>query len=335
MKRDQGSDTIDTPPLGVYLPGMPTFQEEVGLAKLAEQLGFNEVWRGIGLFGRDPLLVLAAIARETSQITLGTAIFPIWTRNVADLAGTLATINEIAGPNRVICGLGSWWEPATTYHGINRSKSLTAMRETVTSLSNLFKGEKFSFQGEFVRLENAKLNFKNLQETKIPVCVGAIGDRMLKLAASLADGIIINYLLTPDYVKRATQLIETERVNGRKDVDEFLLPQLIHTFLDEDADLALNEARLIIAKHLFRKNPGHPTVLGVPDDLILALKKNGIEKGKDFVTDDIVRLFVAAGTTDDCLNKFHDLIQNGCTLPLVFPRGPDPRRTMRALRDEK
>ncbi|MFW9853485.1 MAG: LLM class flavin-dependent oxidoreductase [Candidatus Thorarchaeota archaeon] len=320
-------------PLGLYLPGMPTIQEEVNLAHQAERLGFNEVWRGIGLFGRDPLLVLASIAKETQGIKLGTAIFPIWTRNVADLAGTFATISEITGPNRVICGLGSWWEPATTYHGIKRSKPLTAMRETVTSLFRLFNGEKISFQGEFIRLENAQLNFKNLQEVKIPICIGAIGDLMLKLAASLADGIIINYLLTPDYVKRAIQIIEMERVNHGKDMYDFLLPQLVHTYLDEDADVALNEARSVVAKHLSRKNPGHPTVLGVPDDLILELRNSGVDGGKELVSDNIVRLFVAAGSANDCLAKFRDLHRNGCTIPLVFPRGPDPLGTLKPLRE--
>lgn len=335
MKPDPGTDPTERTPLGLYLPGMPTIQEEVSFAQLAEQLGFDEVWRGIGMFGRDPTIVLTAIAQKTNRIKLGTAIFPIWTRNVADLASTFATLSELAGSNRVICGLGAWWEPATTYYGIQRKKSLHAMRETVVNLSKLLKGDKISVQGEFVRLENAQLNFQHLKTQKIPVCVGAIGDRMLELAASVADGIIINYLLPPEYVQRAIQIIENGVSKRGLSMRDFYLPQLIHTFLDEDADLALENARSFVAKHLSRKTPAHPTVRGVPDEIILDLKKDGSDKGKALVTDDIIRLFVAAGTTDDCLYKFRVLLQNGCTLPLVYPQGPDPQGILRALREGK
>ena len=47
-----------------------------------------------------------------------------WTRNIGLLAATFLTLDDLA-PDRIICGIGAWWDPLAKNVGIDRKKPLT------------------------------------------------------------------------------------------------------------------------------------------------------------------------------------------------------------------
>ena len=68
-------------------------KKTIQLAKDIEARGFS------GIFGPslgDSLALCQAIALETSEITIGTSITPIYTRNPTDFAQTAAFIHEVS-----------------------------------------------------------------------------------------------------------------------------------------------------------------------------------------------------------------------------------------------
>jgi len=67
----------------------------------------------------------------TERIKVGSGVINNWTRNIGLLAATFLTLDDLA-PNRIVCGIGAWWDPLARNVGIDRKKPLTAMRETVT-----------------------------------------------------------------------------------------------------------------------------------------------------------------------------------------------------------
>lgn len=84
---------------------------------------------------------MAAYAAVTNRIHIGSGVINNWTRNIGLLASTYLTLDDLA-PDRIICGIGAWWDPLARNVGIERRKPLTAMRETVEVLRRLLNMER-------------------------------------------------------------------------------------------------------------------------------------------------------------------------------------------------
>jgi alkanesulfonate monooxygenase SsuD/methylene tetrahydromethanopterin reductase-like flavin-dependent oxidoreductase (luciferase family) len=83
---------------------------DIEFADYVESSGFTSYWTAEPGVGRDGVSQIGALSQTTEDVALATGILPIWTRNVALMAQTWATVYELAGP-RVRCGLGLWYEP--------------------------------------------------------------------------------------------------------------------------------------------------------------------------------------------------------------------------------
>ena len=73
--------------------------------QLAEQLGYDSVWTAEA-YGSDAITPLAYLAAHTERIRLGTAVIQLAGRTPANAAMAMATLDKLAGGNRVICGIG-------------------------------------------------------------------------------------------------------------------------------------------------------------------------------------------------------------------------------------
>src|SRR5437879_6041147 len=75
-------------------------------ARRAETLGWDAVWQPDSqLRRRDTYVLLAAAARETERITLGTLLANPMNRHPTVTASSIATVDELA-PGRVVLGWG-------------------------------------------------------------------------------------------------------------------------------------------------------------------------------------------------------------------------------------
>src|SRR4051812_48639917 len=97
-------------PLGLSVGERLSIDDCVRHAKFCDQQGFDSIWVAEGRLTRDGIAPFALIAHETERIHIGTGVLNSKTRNAATMAVTFKTLNEIA-PDRVILGLGAWWEP--------------------------------------------------------------------------------------------------------------------------------------------------------------------------------------------------------------------------------
>ncbi|MEI2827828.1 MAG: LLM class flavin-dependent oxidoreductase [Dermatophilaceae bacterium] len=113
-------------------------------AQYAEQKGFEAVWQAESRLVRDAIVPMAAFAASDQTSSKSAAgVINNWTRNIGLLAATLLTLDDLA-PNRMICGIGAWWDPLAKNVGIERRKPLLAMRETVEVLRRLLRMERTS-----------------------------------------------------------------------------------------------------------------------------------------------------------------------------------------------
>jgi F420-dependent oxidoreductase-like protein len=175
----------------------------LSVAQATEQLGFDAFFRsdhylamsGPGLPGpTDAWITLAALARETSRIRLGTLMSPVTFRLPGPLAITVAQVDQMSG-GRAELGLGTGWFDGEHYaYGIpfpataERFGRLEEQLEIITGLWETEPGDTFSFGGSYYILDGSPALPKPAQRPRPPVLVGGAGPhRTPRIAARFAD----------------------------------------------------------------------------------------------------------------------------------------------------
>ena len=138
--------------VALYLQDAHPIREGMKLAQFAEKHGFEAVWQAESRLVRDAIVPMAAFAAITERIKVGSGVINNWTRNIGLLAATFLTLDDLA-PDRIICGIGAWWDPLAKNVGIERRKPLLAMRETIDVMRRLLAMENVTYHGEFHQVE--------------------------------------------------------------------------------------------------------------------------------------------------------------------------------------
>jgi len=320
---------------------------ELEIAKYAEDRGFSEIWQADTRLARDCVVMMSAFLTTTKKLRLGSGVLPIWTRNPAVIAATWSTMWELAGKvdgqSRVMLGLGAWWEPIASRVGVHRHKPLRAMRENIESIRQLFTMEEVSYSGEFVNLDRVKLDvaFGDTSPRDIPLYIGATGDKMLQLAGEICDGVVLNYVVSVDYIKRAVGLVEKGAIKAGKTLADVDRPELLVCCLsDDDPDAAMREGKKLVAYYLATE-PHIMKASGVSEDLLKqvqsilswpATEEDYIRAAK-VIPDDVVRNVMAVGTSEECRNKVREYIEAGVTCPILYPMMDDIKPVVDAFAD--
>ncbi len=162
-----------------------TLDDVITVAKNVEAAGLDNVWLA-NIFGFDAISTLALIGRETSKIGLGTAVTPTYPRHPTAIAQQALT-TAAASNNRFTLGIGlSHQIVIEGMLGMSYDKPAKHMREYLSVLMPLARGEQANFQGEHYRVQGLELSIPGAE--RMPVVVAALGPVMLKIAAELADG---------------------------------------------------------------------------------------------------------------------------------------------------
>ncbi len=136
--------------MALYLQDKHDIRYELEIARYAEEKGFSEIWQADTRLARDCVVMMSALLAGTSRLRIGSGVLPIYTRNPAVIAATWSTMWELGGltpdgESRVMLGLGAWWEPIAGRVGANRRKPLTAMRENIEAIGQLFTMEEVTY----------------------------------------------------------------------------------------------------------------------------------------------------------------------------------------------
>ncbi|MFQ6090558.1 MAG: LLM class flavin-dependent oxidoreductase [Candidatus Bipolaricaulia bacterium] len=317
--------------VALYLQDKHPLRDEIEYVKYAEERGFEAVWHAESRLVRDAVVPLAAFGATTERIKLGTGVINNWTRNVGLIAATFVTLDDLA-PGRVMCGLGAWWEPLASKVGVDRRKPLKAMREVVTVVRKLFNMETVTYEGEFVNVHEIEIDIVhgNRSPRNIPIYIGATGFKMMELTGEIADGVLLNYLVSPEYNKRALEHLGIGAARGGRSLDDLDRPQLIVCSMDEDREKALDRARELVTQYLGQQ-PHIMRASGVGQELLDEINEvltwpateEEIRRAMRLVPDEVVQLITAAGTPEECRAKVRQYVESGCTCPILYPLGDD------------
>ena len=319
--------------LGIYLQHAHSISDAIKYAQYAESNGFEAVWQADSRLVRDAVVPMAAFAAETEKIKIGSGVVDCWTRNPARLASTFSTLDDLA-PGRIILGIGAWWDPLASKVGIERKKPLKVMREVVTTVRALLADETVTFSGDFVQLDGVELDYvyQERRPKEVPIYIGATGMKMMELTGEIADGVVLNYLVSPEYNKRAMEHLEIGASKAGRSIDEIDRPQLVVCSLAEDRKEALDGARLMVTQYLGQQ-PHIMKASGVPEELLDEIGQvltwpathEQVEAASKLVPDEVVQMICAAGTPDEVREKVTQYMKDGCTCPILYPLGPDVR----------
>jgi 5,10-methylenetetrahydromethanopterin reductase len=315
--------------VALYLQDAHDLRDGLDCVRYAETQGFEAVWQAESRLVRDAIVPMAAYAAVTDRIKVGSAVINNWTRNIGLLSSTFLTLDDLA-PNRIICGIGAWWDPLAKQVGIDRKKPLIAMRETVTVMRRLLNMERVTFQGEFIHVNDIELDVVHgrREPRNVSIMIGATGEQMMELAGEIADGVILNYCVPLEYNDRAMELIENGAKKAGRDLDQIDRPQLIVCSVAEDHDLAIEESKMLICQYLAQQphiarasNLSPDTITEIKSTLGWPATKEQINQAKRYVPDDLINRITASGTPDEARTKVQEYINHGATCPILYPAG--------------
>lgn len=168
--------------------GLPAEQVEA-LGQLADAAGINAVWGSCFASRRDPVLTMIGLTRSTSRVRLGTMPVSPYEVHPLRIADTLLTFNELAHgrANILIGGLG---HSTTRVTGLQPVRRLAAVRDCLSILKGISADAPLNYSGEIYQLTDYCPEWATAPPPQ--VYVGATGPKMLRLAASAADGIMMS-----------------------------------------------------------------------------------------------------------------------------------------------
>ena len=318
---------MTTSRVALYLQDAHSLQDGIRYAQYAESNGFEAVWQAESRLVRDAIVPMAAFAATTSKLKVGSGVINNWTRNIGLLAATFLTLDDLA-PNRILCGIGAWWDPLARNVGVERRKPLLAMRETVEVLRRLLRLENVTFHGEFHHVTGIELDVVHgrREPRNVPIYIGATGDQMMELTGEIADGCLLNYCVPPEYNDKALELLERGARKAGRTLEDIDRPQLVVCSVDYDRHKAVEAAKELLTQYLAQQ-PHIAKASGVSDDVVKKVQtilgwpatREQVHEAMQYVPDDFVLKISATGTPEEARAKVQEYIRRGCTCPILYP----------------
>ena len=312
--------------VGLYLQDTYSLQESIKIVHYAETRGFFAVWQAENRLIRDAIVPISAYAATTTHIKLGSGVINNWTRNAALIASTFLTLDDLA-PDRLMLGIGAWYDPLAYQVGVLRNKPLMARRETVQAVRALLQGQRVNFEGEFVKLREVALGHRTPRT--MPIYIGATGPRMMAVAGEIADGVLLNHLVSPLYNEGAVSQLEIGANKAGRSVYDIDRPQIVVCSVDRDNPArAMDRARRMVT-HYLRHQPEIMRASGVRQELIDEIAQvlppsateYQLEDAMRLVPDSVVQMVTASGTATEARAKVREYIAAGATYPIIYPLG--------------
>ena len=227
--------------------------------QLAERLGYDTVWTAEA-YGSDALSPLAFLAAKTERIRLGTAVIQLAGRTPANAAMTIATIDALAGGNRVICGIGvSGPQIVEGWYGQPWGSPYYRLKDYVTIMKKIFRREEpVIHEGQEISLPytgNGAMGvgkpLKSIlhMNPDIPIWLGTGMESTVKLTAEIADG-WLPLGLVPENYKAYEDWINHGLEKAGRDGSQFEVQSGAAVIVTNDVKSALDSLKPNIALYV-------------------------------------------------------------------------------------
>ena len=188
----------------------------------------------------DGLAVAAAAAALTRNVPLVSAVVDTVRRHPAMLAQTALTIDHLAR-GRFILGLGSGESENTLPYGFDFGRPVARFEEALRVIRLLWESDgPVDFDGQFYRLQHARLDTEPYDGRLPPIWIGASGPRMLDIAGRYADGWWPAGAWTPEHYAEMLSAVRSSAERAGRD-PMAIIPCFIQVCLMGQTSKALAE----------------------------------------------------------------------------------------------
>jgi 5,10-methylenetetrahydromethanopterin reductase len=158
--------------------------------------------------------------------------------------------------------------------------------------------------------------------------IGATGPQMMELAGEIADGVVLNYCVPPEYNLEAMEQLERGAARAGRKLEDIDRPQLIVCSVHEDRKTALDGARELLTQYLAQQ-PHIAKASGVKPEVVSQIQAilgwpathEQVRRAMPLVPDELVQRITASGTPTEVKAKVREYMQNGATCPILYPLG--------------
>jgi alkanesulfonate monooxygenase SsuD/methylene tetrahydromethanopterin reductase-like flavin-dependent oxidoreductase (luciferase family) len=284
--------------------------ERIGsTARLAEELGYGELWFSEDCFFTGAMAGVAAALAETRRLPVGIGIVSAMTRHPALLAMELATLSRLHR-GRVWAGVGLGVPLWLEQMGLKPASPLTALRECVTSLRLLLDGEELTRDGACFRFDAVRLTHR--PDEYVPIYMGLVNEKGLLLAGEIAEGTVLSVLAGTEYIAWARERVSAGARAAGRDPDAHRLVTYALYSVDHDPVRAREAVRDALAFYLAAMPDNALTqVYGVSGEVTDLAARGGTELIARELPDEWIDDLAIAGDPDECAAKLRAFLDAG------------------------
>ncbi len=208
------------------------------LGALAESYGFGSVWAANHQSSRDPFLCFTGIANATSNIRFGPVAVSPYEYHPLKMANLVYALNEMSnGRTSVVVGGGGGTLAAMRQMP---KRMLSGVRECVEILKGVSPSKALNYEGEIFQVDYYWPRWATQEPPQI--YVAASKAKMLRMAAKVADGMMMSDVTLPLMEESMTAIKESLAENGRS-IENFHVNNLYAWHVKKNKDDAVDEAR--------------------------------------------------------------------------------------------
>ncbi len=328
---------------GTVAPTFPPIDEIPRTAKRLEEKGYESFWFPDHLMGwyphelwkecvlamrypschmfYDAFGAICYASCSTEKIKLATGVTDVLRRHPAVLLQQAVTADH-ASNGRFILGIGAGEGENTLPYGIEMEKPVARLEEALELMKIMLEtdyGEEINFEGRFFKLKKAVFDLKPID--KIPIWLGAHGERMLKITAKYADGWLPTTIPPKLYSEKLEVLEEYCKKEGRDiaEIEKGLFASIVIDEKKEEVERLLKHPilkvnSLLLPSEYFRMlGYEHPfgDFYGLLDYIPTNYSKDEILMALNRIPDEVARLAFVSGTAEDVIQIFDEYSNAG------------------------
>ena len=292
-------------------------REIMKLAQLAEEVGVDRLGISDVIFYPDTYELQALCAIVTKRIKIGSLVTNPYTRHPAIIAAAASTLDEISD-GRAFVGIGAG--AGIGKLGVVRSPPAPTIREAVHIIRELLAGRVVNYQGNTYQISSKDTRLEFPPQHSVPILIGTRSPRIAKLAAEVADIIVIGArYISNQQLTNYLRWISEGAAHARRDIDSLEVAPRLTICASGDGELAKQSVKLYAAYYLALLRPPDLLIedakLQTIIDAVRRVKgwyfSPNVQYPKEIdklIDEEIVDKFAVAGTPDECIAKIKDII---------------------------
>ncbi len=293
--------------------------DDIELVRRAEACGYGAAWAA-EVDGPEAFSMLGALSVAT-DLDLGVAVVPVQTRTAFVLANAALTMSGLTN-GRFALGVGASSEVVVNrFGGQPFDRPLAHTREMVQALRPVLAGERTTFHGDHVDIGGYK--YPKPVPTPVPLYVGSLNPKSLRMAGELADGVCFNQMAPHHVPKMLAEVRAGAEAAGRDLPADFPVVARLFCLVTDDVAGARQMVRHVFAPYVatsvynrFYRWMGYEEEAQAIAEAAEANDKAAMAAAfSERVLDD---LFVL-GSAEVVADRLREYVDAGVTVPAIAP----------------